>query len=191
MTLFTSRRERRLWGWAGAALLAIYATVGLAGTLTRFLGEHDLVGAVFGLAFLIVIAAVVGIALHTRPSVMEVWIGIGVAAAYSMVIVRMAVTPIERTHLFEYGLLAVLIHRALLERRAGGRSVRAPAVIAIVTAALLGWGDEALQAVLPSRVYDLRDVLVNGLAALIATLASVALTWARSRRTSAARRTPE
>jgi len=46
-----------------------------------------------------------------------------------------------------------------------------------VVTALLGWADEGIQEALPNRVYDLRDVLFNSLAGLMAVLAS----WAPMR----------
>lgn len=62
MARFTSTRERRLWGWTLAVLVAVYSTVGLAGTLAQALRDEVLLGVSFGAALLIVIAAVVGIA---------------------------------------------------------------------------------------------------------------------------------
>ncbi|MBD3163162.1 MAG: VanZ family protein [Candidatus Latescibacteria bacterium] len=178
MVRFTSARERRLWYWVLAVLVAIYSTVGLAGTVAQALQGQGLLGVAFGLAFLVVAMAVAGIALHRRPKAVEVWVAIAVVTVYAMIIVRMGVGPVERTHLFEYGLLAVLIHQALLERRRNEASVRGPALLAIVTTALLGWGDEGLQAMLPNRVYDLRDVGINALAGVVATTASATLAWA-------------
>ena len=43
-------------------------------------------------------------------------------------------TLAERSHLIEYGVLAVFIHAALSERAAQGRRVRLPAALAIVAA---------------------------------------------------------
>lgn len=160
-------------------MLAIYSSIGLAGTLARVLREQDLLGVAFGAGLLIVIAAVVGIAVHTRPRAGEIWVAVGVVAVYGMVIVRMGVTSLERTHLFEYGLLAVLIYEALLERRRNEWRVPVPAVLAVLITALLGWADEGVQALLPNRVYDLRDVAINALAGVVATTARIALGWAR------------
>ncbi len=104
---------------------------------------------------------------------------LGVTAVYGMVVVRMGIGPEERTHLFEYGLVAVLLHQALGERRRNGRRVPAPALQAIALTALLGWLDEGIQALLPDRVYDLRDVGTNAVAAVMAVVASAALARAR------------
>jgi hypothetical protein len=181
MVRFTSVRERRLWFWALAVVLAIYSTVGLAGTLAGILRDRNLLDASFVVAFFIAVAAVIGSALRTRPGRREIWVVLGVAAVYGMVVVRMGIGPAERTHLFEYGLLAVLVHQALTERHRNGGRVPVPAVFAIVVSALLGWLDEGVQAFLPNRVYDIRDVGVNALAGFMAIVASVVIAWARRR----------
>lgn len=175
MSLFTSRRERRLWFWALAVVVAIWSTLGLAGTLARTLRERNLLGALFVLGFLLVIAAIAGSALKRRPGGREIWASLGIMAAYGMVVVRMGISLEERTHLFEYGLVAVLIHQALSERLRGGRRVPAPAVLAIAITALLGGVDEGIQALLPNRVFDIRDVGFNALAGLMAIAASLVL----------------
>jgi hypothetical protein len=46
---------------------------------------------------------------------------------------------------------------------------------AILFAAAAGWLDELLQGLLPDRVYDLRDVGINAVAALMAIVADEAL----------------
>jgi VanZ family protein len=63
-----------------------------------------------------------------------------------------------------------------------GRRIPQPAAIAVVITALLGWLDEGIQANLPTRVSDLRDVGVNALAGLLAVSASLVLEWTKRRR---------
>jgi len=46
---------------------------------------------------------------------------------------------------------------------------------------LIGVLDECIQAFLPNRVFDPLDILFNALAAVMAVVASAALTWARRR----------
>jgi hypothetical protein len=179
MSLFTSDRERSLWFWALAAVVAIYSTLGLAGMLAEALRERNLLDSSFGVAFLLVVAAIAGSGLKRRPRPREIWVALGVTAVYGTVLLRMGLGPEERTHLFEYGLVAVLIHQALTERVRGGCRVPAPAALAVVVTALLGWFDEGIQALLPNRVYDIRDVGFNALAGLMAVAASVALARAR------------
>ena len=176
---FMSNREQRLWLQALAVLLAIWSTIPLAGTLAGILRERNLLSAVYVAAFALVVTAIVGRALARSSGQRESWAALGITAVYALLVVRMGVTPEERTHLFEYGLLAVLIRAALSEGRRYGRRVPAPPVVAVVLTALLGWVDEGIQAILPGRVYDLRDVGTNALAGLVAVIASWVLARAR------------
>lgn len=175
--LFTSRRERRLWLWALAVVVAIYSTLGLAGSLAEELRQHNLLPAAVLVLMLATVAAIVGSGLKRRPGHREVWVGLGVTAVYAMAVVRMGGTLEERTHLFEYGIVAVLIYQALSERARNGRRVPAPAVLALVAAVALGWLDEGLQALIPNRVYDNFDVVRNGVAAAIGIAGTVAAGW--------------
>lgn len=179
MSWFTSDRERRLWLAALATVAAIYSTLGLAGKLAATLRESQLLTAAFVLAFLLVLAAVGGSALVRRAGRYELWALVGIVAVYGMVVVRMGLGPEERTHLFEYLLVAVLIHQALGERAKNGRRVWAPGALTVILTALVGWLDEGIQALLPTRVYDLRDVGFNALAGLMAVTARAGLARAR------------
>ena len=182
--VFTSRRERALWLAVVTVVVAIWASLGFAGSLARRLGPTGWLAPAFGLCFLLVIAVIAGHALATRPPVRQLWATVGIVAAYAMVLVRLGV--VERTHLFEYGLVAVLVHAALLER-GPDRGVRWPGLTAVVVAAALGWVDEGIQGLLPNRVYDLRDVGFNALAAAMAVGATVLLRWASGRMRGRAR----
>ena len=181
LPLFTSRRERRLWFCALAVVVAIYSTLGLAGTLAEVLREGDLLQASMLLILFLLVATIVGSGLKRRPGRREIWVAFGITAVYALALVRMGGSPEERTHLFEYGIVAVLIYHALSERLQNGRRVRAQAALALVVTALLGWLDEGIQALLPNRVYDPFDVFVNVLSALLAIAASLAIAWARRR----------
>ena len=179
-SLFTSDRERRFWAWTLLVVATIYATLGLARTLSGTLRDRGLFDTAFIWGFLLLVAAVVVQALRNRPGRAEIGVAVGIAGVYLMLFARMGI-PEERTHLFEYSLVAVLIYRALSERRSNGRPVAAPAALAVTATALLGWLDEGIQAVLPQRVYDLRDVGFNALAGFMAVIATLALSWARRR----------
>ena len=177
-SLFSSPRERCLWVATLVVVAAIYATIGLAGTLADVLRDRGLLGMSFALGLVMVVATILAFGLRRRPTGAQVAVALGVAAVYWMVLVRVA-NPAERTHLVEYGVVALLIHEALAERVSQGRRVPYPALIAVVAAALVGAVDEGLQAVIPNRVFDPRDLLFNLLAAVMAVTASVALRWAR------------
>ena len=124
--------------------------------------------------------AIVVQGLRSRPGSAELAVALGVATAYFMVFVRMGIAE-ERTHLIEYGIVALLIHAALNERAMQSPHVPAPAVLAVAIAGSVGVIDELIQALLPNRVFDLRDILFNVLAAAMAVGAIKALRWARQR----------
>ncbi len=181
MALFSSDRERRLWLWTLAVVVAIYSTLGLARTLAGAAREHGLLEPVlFMLAVLLVGATIVAQGVRARPGGVEVAVVLGVAATYLLVFVRMASTE-ERSHLIEYGVVGVFIYAALAERASQGRRVPLPPLVAILATAALGLIDECIQAFLPSRVFDPRDILVNVLAGAMAVGASVTLAFVRRR----------
>jgi hypothetical protein len=171
---FTSDRERRLWFWTGAALVAIYSTLGPARTLADALRQRNLLGISFVVLVGVLVSAFAVRWIRRRPGWGEVGAAIGVALAYWGAFLRIE-SPEERTHLIEYGIVAALIHQALLERAKNGRPVPAPAVLTVVVTALLGVLDETIQAMLPSRVFDVRDIGFNALAGFMIIAARLAL----------------
>lgn len=80
-------------------------------------------------------------------------------------------TPEERLHLVEYGVVALLAELALPAR---WTSLRRFAVAFLVTAGV-GWCDELVQALLPTRHYDLHDVALNAASGLLALLGRQAI----------------
>lgn len=174
MSFFTSDRERHLWLWALAIILTIYSTLGLARTVVDALRERNLLQVSFAAVVLLLVAAIVVPWLKRRPGWSEIGVAIGIALAYWMTFLRIQ-NPAERTHLLEYGVVAALIHMALLERVNHGRSVPWPAALTVALTALLGLLDELIQAVLPSRFFDWQDVFFNAFAGFMVIVARLAL----------------
>ncbi|MCY3732762.1 MAG: VanZ family protein [Chloroflexi bacterium] len=177
MGCFSSRREQRLWLLALAVTAAIFASLGFSGTLADLLSDDNVAAFAFGLALLLVAATILTDGLHSKPTRAEVAVAFGVAAVILLALLRL--TLAERSHLIEYGVLAVFIHAALSERAAQGRRVRLPAALAIVAAAAIGVIDEAIQLALPHRVFDPVDMLFNTLAAGSAVVAGLILAKVR------------
>ena len=180
MTFFSSPRERRLWSALVIVLLAIYATLAHVPAIAAILRErNELTGSMFvGLLVALVVNTVLFI--RKRPGRAEIAVWVGILMVYLTAWIRIGVaSPEERTHLFEYSLVAALVHEALLERRENGRRVPAPALLALVISIGLGWIDEGIQSLLPNRVYDNIDVLFNALAATIIIGARWSLAFVR------------
>ncbi len=188
MSLFTSARERALWLWALVTVAIIYSTLGVARVGVEFLRERNLLRVGVAVILLVAAAAVAARLARRRPGAREIAVALGFAAIYTLAVLRLERSE-ERLHLLEYGLVAGLIYAALEERRRNGRPPAAPAwLVAVVATAALGWLDEGIQAVLPSRVYDLRDVALNAAAGVLAVGAAISLAWARRRDASGAAR---
>jgi hypothetical protein len=124
------------------------------------------------LGLILIGAAILVIGLKTRPRGAVIGLGFGVAGVYLLTFLRMA-SPEERTHLFEYCIVALLIYEALTERVIQGNHVPVPALLAILITALFGWVDEGIQALLTNHVFDIRDVGYNALAAVMAIAAGL------------------
>ncbi len=183
MRLFSSPRERRLWLGTLVVVAAIYATLGLAGTMGRTLREFGLLDASTWVlvAMFLVGMTILTQGLRVRPGGVEIAVMLGIAAAYVLLVLRSTASPAERTHLMEYGVVGVFIHAALAERVRQGRRVPLPPVIAVLLTAVLGVLDEGIQWFLPDRIFDPVDMLFNLLAGATSVGAVVALAWARRR----------
>lgn len=180
MITFFTVRERRLWVWVTIVMVAIYSTLGLARIVADELRNRELFDTAFVVGFVLVWLAIGAVALRVRPRGAEIGVAVGVAAVYLMVLARMGI-PEERTHLFEYSILALLVYEALVERKRHGGNVRFPALIAFGGASSMGVVDELIQAVLPGRVFDVRDIGFNVLAVGMAIVSAVLLRRVRRR----------
>ncbi|MBT8186731.1 MAG: VanZ family protein [Croceitalea sp.] len=181
MIIYYSKRERRLWILALVVILGIYATIGLAGSMAHFLRARNLLENTFFFTFLLVVAVIIANGLRKKTSTNEIWLQIGVFLVFITITLRIETTPEHRTHLYEYGLLALIIYEALRERALNGGKVAKPALMAILITVILGWLDEGIQAIWPNRHYDIVDVGFNALAAVLAISANLTLRWLRSK----------
>lgn len=180
MVWFKSARERRLWAWTLVTLVAIFSTLVLAATLAEAIPSQFFSVTFFVAGCMLVLAAVITHGLQSRPSRLKIVVALGVAAAYLMVLVC-AASPVERSHVVEYGIVALLLLEALRERNLHGGSVPVPAAVAGLAATAVGTLDECLQLLIPLRVFDPLDIVFNALAAMMAVSSSLALSWARRR----------
>lgn len=93
------------------------------------------------------------------------------SAAFLAAMVWMTSVTIERIHFFEYGLLAFLCLLAAGRRHQGFRRFFHAGAAALA----IGFLDEVVQGLLPTRYYDSRDLLLNMTASGLVLLGGVAL----------------
>lgn len=187
---FVSQRERRLWILVALYALSIYATLAVMRRATNFLRDRNLLQATIGAVALLVAVALVAILIRERPGKGE-WLLYAVIAAGYLAVLPLFKAPEEQLHLIEYGALGGLIYSALEERRRLRQAAfpdlplphpyRGLPLLACSLATALGFVDEVIQWVLPSRFFDLRDVGFNALAAALAVAALAGRAWVRAK----------
>lgn len=177
MPLFTSSREKRLWLWAFVVFAAILSTLFIGKPLASLLSDQN-VQAVFFVAGMILVGAAIAVHMfRTKPGKTEIAVVFGIVAVYMMFFLRLGLP--ERSHLIEYSVLAIFIHKAFRERINHSAANYSPALFAFTLTFLIGVLDECIQIVLPDRVFDPLDIVFNGMAITMAIGSSVAYAWVR------------
>lgn len=160
------------WGAVVLYLAALYGIVPIAREISVALGQRHLLGLLVTLLFLLSAA---GLAFHVvfnvRLSDGAAFAALAFLAGVTGAMVLGLAIPEERIHFLEYGFLTLLARWAFAARWSPGASYLAAAAFA----ALAGWGDEVIQYFLPDRVYDIRDVALNAVAAILAVAFDEAL----------------
>jgi hypothetical protein len=169
------------WAALGLYVVALYAFLPLGPRLGLALAGTRagawLLGPGLGL---LVVAGTLGLLLRLRRRAAPpaAYIALVLAgAAYVVAFSWLRMVRLERTHLPEYGIAAVLAWRAVAPLVPGaGRGYVAGAALG----SAIGYGDELLQAVVPGRHYDLRDVAMNALGAVLGMVVLAAAQSGRS-----------
>ena len=170
-----SPRERRLWMAAAACLASIYVAIFFARPVVDFLRARGALQGTVLAAFLLAAAIVLWQSWRQRPSGREL-LAVAVCGVLYVLVLGQLERHEERLHFIEYGLFAGLVEAALRERRS-----RLPGLVAVVVTFAAGWIDEGIQGLVPARVYDLRDVVFNTLAGILAVTSVTLLRLARKR----------
>jgi VanZ family protein len=96
--------------------------------------------------------------------------------------------PAEKVHLVEYGILGWMIYQAV--RKSGG-GIAAGYAWTIVLVVVIGTADETVQAYLPMRVFDFRDIIINIHSGLLGAVACSGLSYQSEAESSAEAGLPE
>lgn len=174
---FTSKRERKLWICALVILIAIYTTLFLGGRLMDLMIEKRIIEQSTFYLFLVLVASFIISGWKNSERKIEYWIYAGVIAVYGMALLRTDLTVAERSHMFEYGLLAIFVYEALKERKRNGSKGKASALIAILGVGTMGLIDECIQYFLPYRFFDFVDIAFNYLASTFGVLTNLGVSW--------------
>lgn len=176
-----SRSERRWWLAVVGLVVLIYSTLYVVRVPVEFLRDLGLLRLTVASAF--AGFALAGLVWFRRRSFGRleglVFAGFGAVFAAAVLLAKM---PEEKLHFLQYGLLGFLLHHACRERAARlGRGELGATLTGIVLAGAIGWGDEGIQALLPNRYYDPRDIVWNLLGSSIVILALAAAAAVRGR----------
>jgi len=75
--------------------------------------------------------------------------------------------PAEKVHLIEYGVLGGLLYWITSQHK---KSVAMCYFIAIIGSFIIGGADELFQSLFPSRVCDMRDIIINNYSGLLGAI---------------------
>ncbi len=161
--------EWRSWLYAAVWSCVIFCTIPFARKFGDIIKEH--IGHGFFLFATVAGVIAAGILAFTTlrrrslPLSAYGWL-LGILTVFIGYAYYLRHIPVEPIHVLEYGILGLLVYRALVHR-IRDYSVY---VIAMLIVGLIGVIDEYIQWVIPSRVFDLRDIRTNVIAGGLAQI---------------------
>ncbi len=163
------KNRAQRWALAVGYVGFIYATLGAVRAPVSYLRSHGLLRISLAVLYVGCYAGLLSVLVKTRPlRLLLRFLGLtGLFFIYYLVATSVVKLPEEQIHFFEYGLVGVFFLRALVD----DRGADATSVFqALALAAAAGWLDEILQGLLPSRHYDVRDIFLNIVSAVLGLL---------------------
>jgi len=162
--------ERRSWLYVTLWTAVIWGTIPFARVLRRSIAEHAgqqvFVYATVLLVLIVGVFASRSLQARDLPRTAYLWL-FGVIAVFAAYAYELRDIPEEAIHVSEYGMLSVLVYRALTHR-IRDRSIYFMAVLVVSVTGML---DEYVQWAIPSRYFDLRDIRTNFIAGALAQVA--------------------
>jgi len=152
------------WLWVALCTLSIFIIIPIARSVRNFVEKHlsaDFFGysviCVVCIAFLTVIY-LLWFRLKNRDFPNYLWLAV-IACVYIFFTLKLWERPEEAIHFLEYGLLGLLLFRGL-RHHIHDKSIY---LTAFLIGGLVGIFDEVLQWMIPSRIWDMRDIGLNAL----------------------------
>ena len=169
------------WLAVVAWIAVIYSTIPFVRNLREYFVARwpaELIG--IGVILVVVAVGAAGLVLlwrrRPRLPVTDAALLLAIAAVLVIWTWRLMGQPEETVHFLEYGVLGVLLYRALSTHIHDGSVFAAGALIGI----LVGIFDEIIQWFVPGRYWDYRDTVLNGGASILIQIAISRLTPAPS-----------
>ncbi len=165
-----SWKQREGWAWAAVAgwSVLIFFTIPFARAIQTYAAERGGARSLFlvSLAFSLFAFSILLIYALRRPKrrlVRQIMGLIAICGLSWVVLDRFLQTPNEAIHFFEYGVLSLLVFRAISYR------FRDPTIyiLSIYAVVLVATLDEILQWAFPGRYWDVRDIRLNVMAAAL------------------------
>ncbi len=176
--IFVSKREIRLWAVACLLIFTIYSTLPIVGDILQVIQYSGWGLGLFVLVCCTTLLFVVTEGFTSTPGLKETIVTIVTAIVYLLVLSEID-QPEERIHVVMYGIVALVIHAAFLERSTHGHGVPLSYMAVIGVTAIIGTIDEIIQLGLPNRVFDVHDIWYDVLAAVLSVAFNISLRWAR------------
>ncbi len=167
-----SGREWQAWLWVLLCTIGIYSMIPLARGFQKFVystvgKEFFTYAALFAVVvILITLLYYLLFKLKIRNISQYIWLFL-CAGAFIHFTLQLRKHPEEALHLLEYGLLSILVFKALTHR-IRDRSIYVSVVLLVL---FLGTVDEFIQWMTPQRYWGIEDVKLNTIAAIILQVA--------------------
>jgi hypothetical protein len=163
------RNKSFVWSLIACYVTLIYSTLYIMRPILNFL-KMTLKGYLnlsVGIMFLVILSLVLAhiISNRERYSVSQYLWFLFISCLYGLVIYILKL-PEEQVHFIEYGILSALIYVALTY----DINNRYIYFLSSLIVFILGAIDEVIQWVLPNRVFDIRDIVMNGTAGILVQL---------------------
>jgi ribose/xylose/arabinose/galactoside ABC-type transport system permease subunit len=158
----------RSWGLLALYVVCVLGSLPFTRDVTLTLRDHNLLtSSVTGLYLVAVGAVVYHMTFDVQLSDVVAFVALVALAGLTAALILGHEIPEERVHYLQYGLMAWLARSAFGWSMPAGRAYLA----ALVFATGIGIADELVQYILPSRVYDFADIVLNAQATLLALVA--------------------
>lgn len=164
------KERSKAWGCVVGYVAFVYSTIPVLPQVWGMLSEYTQ-GSVRYLGIAVVVVAGVGFVLaiwrRADGRRLRACLALGlIALAYAYLLDEFARFPAERMHLVEYGLMGYVLLRAL---RLDLRPLWAYSA-SFALAVCIGIGDECIQWVLPQRFFEVKDIELNAVSAMLGLL---------------------